>query len=72
MGLHTADARLVRLGVQPEAACGAYRLQQAVAALPGPQHMVADPQAAAQLADAQQRAALGNIHQHTIQLFDKI
>jgi hypothetical protein len=30
---------------------------QAVTALPGPQHMVADPQAPAELADAQQRPA---------------
>ena len=56
VGLHAPDPRLVRGGVQPEPAGGAHRLQQAVAALPGPEHVIADAQAAAELADAQQRA----------------
>ena len=43
ISLHLADPPLVRLGVQPEAAWRAHRLQQAVGILPGPEHMVADP-----------------------------
>jgi hypothetical protein len=71
IGLHLADPRLVRLGVQPEATRGTHRLQQAVAALPGSQQMVADPHAPAQLADAQQRAARRSFHGKTLQYFDK-
>ena len=62
VGLHPADPCLVRLGIQPEAARRAHRLQQAVAVLPGPEHMVADAQAPAQLADAQQRAIPRKLH----------
>src|SRR5208337_938340 len=62
VGLHPADPQRVRLGVQPEAARRAHRLQQAVAALPRPQHVVAHAGAPAELADAQHRRAVGSVH----------
>ena len=70
ISLHPADPPLVRLGVQPEAAWRAHRLQQAVAILPGPEHMVADAEAPAQLTDAQQRGIPGKLHDNTIQSLD--
>ena len=66
MGLHPADPLLVGPGVEPEAARGPHRLEQAVPALPGPQHVVADAQATAQLTDAQQRAVLVGLHGITL------
>ena len=67
VGLHPPDPRLVRLGVQPEAARRAHRLQQAVAALPRPQDVVAHAEAPAQLTDTEQRRAIGSIHASTVQ-----
>ena len=71
VGLHPADPRLVRLGVQPEAARRAHRLKKAVTALPRPQHVVAHAEAPAQLADAQHRRAVGSVHASTLQYFDR-
>ena len=70
ISLHPADPPLVRLGVQPEAAWRAHRLQQAVAILPGPEHMVAHAEAPAQLTDAQQRAIPGKLHDNTVPSLD--
>ena len=72
VGLHPPDPRLVRLGVQPEAARRAHRLQEAVAALPRPQDVVAHAEAPAQLTDTEQRRALGSIHASTVQYLDNI
>jgi len=71
VGLHPADPRLVRLGIQPEAARRAHRLKEAVAALPRPQHVVAHAEAPAQLTDAQHRRAVGSVHAGTLQYFDR-
>ena len=71
VSLHPADPPRVRLGVQPEPARRAHRLEEAVAALPRPQDVVAHAEAPAQLTDAQQRRALGSVHANTLQYLDK-
>jgi len=69
--LHAPNPAQVRLGVQPEAPGGAHRAQQAIPALPGPEHVVADAQSPAQLADAQEPRWRLLIHAHTVQHLDK-
>ena len=59
MVLHPPDAELVGVGVEPEAAAGAGRLQEPVPPLPGSQELGADADAAAELADPQMA---GGIH----------
>lgn len=64
MGLHVADPVLVGRRVQPVPAGCALRFQQAVPALPGPEHVLTDAEAAAEFADAQHGRGLGCHDRH--------
>ena len=66
--LHAAHPLLVALGVQPEPTIRAHRPHQSVAGLPGAQDVLADANAATQLADPQH--ARLRVHTNTLQTFD--
>ena len=67
VGLHAADPLLVGGAVQAESSWRAYGLDQAIAALPCAQHVLADSEPSRELADAQNRgiAVTGHVPDST-------
>ena len=68
--LHAADPTLIAVGVQPKSAGGTHRCQQPVSVLPRPEHVIADADAPAELADPQHAALVIRSHGNTLQKFD--